>query len=160
MIPTKYPKVFFFFWLLLFLTEALISIFHILCLPIDSPNSVEATLEILLSRAKGKKQMSGHFYGNQSFLLLPPHGPTPYNMPLWQCQQHLQIKQLSQTRGASLVWNKHSSSLWSIFTLQAHVSCVQEALLAQGPLPAETTRFKGTGLNSISLYDMQKRAAQ
>jgi len=61
MIPTKYPKVFLFFRLLLFLTEALISIFHILHLPIDSPNSVEATLEKLLSRAKQKAD-------NRSFL--------------------------------------------------------------------------------------------
>lgn len=64
MIPTKYPKVFLFFWLLLFLTEGLISIFHELCFPIDSTNSVGATLEKLLSRAKCKKQMSGHFYEN------------------------------------------------------------------------------------------------
>lgn len=74
MIPTEYAKVFFFFWLLLFLTETLISIFHILGLPIDSPNSVEATLEKLLSRAKGKKQMPGYFYGNQSFS--PASSPT------------------------------------------------------------------------------------
>lgn len=51
MIPTKYPKVFLFFQWLLFLTEALISIFHILCLPVDSSNSVRAALEKLLSRA-------------------------------------------------------------------------------------------------------------
>lgn len=56
-ILTKYPKVFLFFRLLLFLTEALISIFHILHLPIDSSNSVEATLEKLLSRAECKKQI-------------------------------------------------------------------------------------------------------
>jgi len=61
MIPTKYPKVFLFFRLLLFLTEALISILHILHLPIDSPNSVEATLEKRLSRAKQKAD-------NRSFL--------------------------------------------------------------------------------------------
>lgn len=61
MIPTKYPKVFLFFRLLLFLTEALISILHILHLPIDSSNSVEATLEKRLSRAKQKAD-------NRSFL--------------------------------------------------------------------------------------------
>lgn len=83
MILTKYSKVFLFFWLLLFLTKALISIFHILCLPIDTPNAVEATLEILLSRTKCKKQMSGHVI--EKWALFP--------CSCWQGHQHLQIKQ-------------------------------------------------------------------
>lgn len=147
MIPTEYPKVFLFFWSLLFLTEALISIFHILCLPIDSSNLVGATLEKLLSRAKRKKQVSGHFYENQSC-----SSPAPFHVPL--AMPAASPNQAAfQTKTASPVWNKHSMSLWSFFVLQTHLG-------SGGTSGTQPPPFHGTGLTSISMQDVREGSEQ
>lgn len=122
MIPTKYPKVFLFFRMLLFLTEALISILHILHLPIDSSNSVEATLEKRLSRAKQKADNRSFLWKKKKksvlFSCFLPTGTL--NRP----PQHTPLAKPVASPGLA-------ASLWSISTHQARLP----AMLIQSPLP-------------------------
>lgn len=63
-----------FFWPLFFYPESCISIFHILGLPVCSPNPAGALLEELLSRTKHKEQMSCPFTLQRGKLLHPHQG--------------------------------------------------------------------------------------